>query len=49
MNRREFLKVIGMGRTIEGLKCVCPEADWQSGEMLNGFSDSRLAAWVNGQ
>lgn len=30
MNRREFLKVIGMGRTIEDLKCVCPEADWQS-------------------
>ncbi|MCI7057185.1 MAG: hypothetical protein MR959_09965 [Selenomonas bovis] len=49
MNRREFLKVTGMDRTIEDLKRVCPEADWQSGEMLNGFSDSRLAAWVNGQ
>lgn len=30
MNRREFLKVTGMGRTIEDLKRVCPEADWQS-------------------
>lgn len=30
MNRREFLKVIGMGRTIEESKRVCPEADWQS-------------------
>lgn len=30
MNRRGFLKVIGMGRTIEDLKRVCPEADWQS-------------------
>lgn len=30
MNRREFLKVIGMGRTIGDLKRVCPEADWQS-------------------
>ena len=30
MNRREFLKVIGMGMTIEDLKRVCPEADWQS-------------------
>ena len=29
MNRREFLKVIGMGRTIEDWKRVCPEADWQ--------------------
>ena len=49
MNRREFLKVTGMDRTIEESKRVCPEADWQSGEMLNAFSDSRLAAWVNGQ
>ena len=36
----------GMGRTVEDLRRVCPEADWQTGKVLNGFSDSRLAEWA---
>ncbi len=36
----------GMGRTVDDLKRICSEADWQPGKVLNGFSDSKLADWA---
>ncbi len=36
----------GMGRTVEVLRAICPDADWQSGKMVNGLSDRALADWA---
>ncbi len=37
----------GMGKTVEVLKKVCPAANWNEGKVVNGMSDSELAAWAN--
>ena len=36
----------GMGRTVEELRKLCPNADWKAGKMMNGVSDQALAAWA---
>ena len=36
----------GMGRTVDELKKLCPNADWKAGKMVNGISDQALAAWA---
>lgn len=36
----------GMGKTVEVLKPLCPNANWIKGKMLNGVSDSELENWV---
>lgn len=36
----------GMGKTLEGLKAVCPAADWREGKLVNGMSDAALADWA---
>lgn len=36
----------GMGRTVDDLQRICPEANWQPGKVLNGFSDSKLEDWA---
>ena len=36
----------GMGKTVEVLKPLCPNANWIKGNMLNGVSDSELENWV---
>lgn len=37
----------GMGRTVDELKKLCPDADWRAGKMLNGVSDKALADWAS--
>lgn len=37
----------GMGRTVEELKKLCPDADWKAGKMVNGASEKELADWAN--
>ena len=37
----------GMGRTVDELKKLCPDADWKAGKMVNGASESELADWAN--
>lgn len=37
----------GMGRTVDELKKLCPDADWKSGKMVNGVSERELADWAN--
>ena len=36
----------GMGRTVEELRKLCPNADWKAGKVVNGVSDQALAAWA---
>ena len=36
----------GMGRTVDELKKLCPNADWKAGKMMSGVSDQALAAWA---
>ena len=36
----------GMGKTVEVLKKVCPNANWKSGKVLNGMSDSAISEWA---
>lgn len=36
----------GMGRTVEELRKLCPNADWKAGKMMSGVSDQALAAWA---
>ena len=36
----------GMGRTVEELRKLCPNADWKAGKLVNGASDQALAAWA---
>lgn len=36
----------GMGRTVDELRKLCPNADWKAGKMVSGVSDQALAAWA---
>lgn len=36
----------GMGKTLAGLKAVCPKANWIEGKMVNGLSDQALRDWA---
>ena len=36
----------GMGKTVEVLKPLCPNANWIKGKMMNGVSDSELENWA---
>ena len=37
----------GMGRTVDELQKLCPNANWKAGKMINGTSDKALADWAN--
>ncbi len=37
----------GIGRTVEQLKKLCPNANWKAGKIINGLSDQELADWAN--
>lgn len=37
----------GMGKTVDVLKKVCPDADIKDGEVINRFSDKKLADWLS--
>lgn len=37
----------GMGRTVDELKKLCPDAVWKAGKMVNGASERELADWAN--
>lgn len=37
----------GMGRTVDELKKLCPDADWKARKMVNGASERELADWAN--
>lgn len=37
----------GMGKTVEVLKSLCPNANWENGKMLNRVSDTELEKWLN--
>lgn len=36
----------GMGKTLDGLKSVCPEANWKEGKLVNGMNETALAKWA---
>lgn len=36
----------GMGKTVEVLRSLCPEAKWEEGKMLNSISENALEAWA---
>ena len=36
----------GMGKTVDELRKLCPNADWKAGKLVNGASDQGLAAWA---
>lgn len=36
----------GMGKTVDELRKLCPNADWKAGKLVNGASDQVLAAWA---
>ena len=36
----------GMGKTVDELRKLCPNADWKAGKLVNGASDQELAAWA---
>lgn len=36
----------GMGRAVDELRKLCPNADWKAGKLVNGVSDQALAAWA---
>ncbi len=36
----------GMGKTLDVLKEVCPNANWKDGKLVNGMSDAALADWA---
>ena len=36
----------GMGKTVDELRKLCPNADWKDGKLVNGASDQALAAWA---
>lgn len=38
----------GMGKTVEVLKALCPNANWKKGKILNRISDRELESWVKG-
>ena len=35
-----------MGKTVDELRKLCPNADWKAGKLVNGASDQALAAWA---
>ncbi len=37
----------GMGKTVDELKNLCPNADWKAGKMMNNISDKALEDWAN--
>ena len=37
----------GMGKTVDVLRKVCPDAVWKDGKRLNGMNDKKLADWAN--
>ena len=37
----------GMGKTVDELRKLCPNADWKVGKLMSGISDQALAAWVS--
>ena len=37
----------GMGKTVDVLRKVCPNAVWKDGKRLNGMNDKKLADWAN--
>ena len=37
----------GMGRTVDELRKLSPNANWKAGKMVNGVSDKALADWAN--
>ena len=37
----------GMGRTVDELRKLCPNANWKAGKMMNGISDKALADWAS--
>ena len=37
----------GMGKTVDELRKLCPNADWKAGKLMSGISDQALAAWVS--
>lgn len=37
----------GIGRTVEQLKKLCPNANWKAGKIINGLSDQEFADWAN--
>ena len=36
----------GMGRTVDELRKLCPNAEWKDEKLVNGVSDQALAAWA---
>ena len=36
----------GMGKIVDELRKLCPNADWKAGKLVNGVSDQALAAWA---
>ena len=36
----------GMGKTVDELRKLCPNADWKPGKLLAGLSDQALASWA---
>lgn len=36
----------GMGKTVDELRKLCPNADWKTGKLINGVSDQEIAAWA---
>ena len=39
----------GMGKTVEVLKKVCPNAGWKSGGIVNRMTETELAKWAEKQ
>lgn len=37
----------GMGKTVEILKTLCPNANWKKGKMLNLVSETELKNWLD--
>ena len=36
----------GLGRTVAGLKKLCPAANWNEGKLVNGMSEQVLRSWA---
>ncbi len=37
----------GMGKSVEILKILCPNANWEEGKMLNHVSETELKKWLD--
>ena len=37
----------GMGKTVDELRKLCPNANWKAGTLVNGVSDQALADWAD--